>query len=99
MALKEEWKDTGKGLGKAFKGLGKNIVRSVKTGVDKIDETDEEKAQNEGKETVFNDGSWRETGKELGHAFKDLGQSILHSAKTGVDYVDESFDDKKDKKD
>ena len=34
-SLKESWKETGSDLGNAFKGLGKNIVRSVKTGVDK----------------------------------------------------------------
>lgn len=29
---------TGKGLGHAFRDLGKSIVRSVKTGVDKADD-------------------------------------------------------------
>ena len=38
MALRDEWKKTGKGLGHAFRDLGKSIVRSVKTGVDKADE-------------------------------------------------------------
>lgn len=81
MALKDEWKDTGKGLGGAFKDLGKNLVRSVKTGIDKVDDSAAE-------ENVFNDGSWRETGKELGGAFKNLGKSVLHSAKTGLDKAD-----------
>ena len=38
MSLRDEWKQTGKDLGHAFQGLGKSIVRSVKTGVDKSDE-------------------------------------------------------------
>ena len=38
MSLRDEWKQTGKDLGHAFQGLGKSIVRSVKTGVDKADE-------------------------------------------------------------
>lgn len=38
MSLRDEWKQTGKDLGPAFQGLGKSIVRSVKTGVDKADE-------------------------------------------------------------
>jgi hypothetical protein len=35
--LKDSWKDTGKGLGNAFKSLGKSIVRSAATGVKKVD--------------------------------------------------------------
>lgn len=34
-STKEDWKETGKGLGHAFKGLGKTILRTAKTGVDK----------------------------------------------------------------
>ena len=34
-SMKDSWKDTGSDLGHAFKGLGKNIIRSGKTGVDK----------------------------------------------------------------
>ena len=47
MALRDEWKETGKGLGHAFRDLGKSIVRSVKTGVDKADDwaTGEEKSK------------------------------------------------------
>ncbi|MBR6772747.1 MAG: hypothetical protein IKM29_05085 [Clostridia bacterium] len=32
---KEDWKNTGKGFANAFKGLGKTVVKTVKTGVDK----------------------------------------------------------------
>ena len=38
MALRDEWKQTGKDLGHAFEGLGKAIVRSVRVGVDKADD-------------------------------------------------------------
>ena len=38
MALKDSWKETGTGLGHAFRDLGKTIVKSVKTGVEKADE-------------------------------------------------------------
>ena len=38
MALKDSWKDTGVGLGHAFRDLGKTLVQTVKTGVDKADE-------------------------------------------------------------
>ena len=87
MALKDEWKETGKGLGDAFKGLAKNVGRSVKTGLD-IDNDDES--------NVFSDGSWRETGKGLGQAFKGLAKSIVDSAEEGIDKLD--GDDKKEEK-
>lgn len=89
MSLKDEWKNTGKNLGGAFGNLGKNIIRSAKAGIDRVDNdgTDQNKSD------VFNDGSWRKTGKDLGGAFTDLGKSIVKSAKTGVDKVDGKLDD------
>ena len=36
MALKDNWKETGKGLGHAFSTLGKTIVRSAETTADKV---------------------------------------------------------------
>lgn len=36
--LKESWKETGKGLGHAFSSLGKSIVKSVTTGVEKAND-------------------------------------------------------------
>jgi len=93
MALKDEWKSTGKRLGQAFKGLGKSVVRSVKTGVDAVDDSME---NNEGNQTdgnnsnVFNDGTWRKTGKDLGSAFVGVARSIVSSAKTGIDKLDDS---------
>lgn len=29
--------------------------------------------------------SWKETGKGLGHAFKDLGKTVIKTAEKGVD--------------
>ena len=83
--VKENWKETGKELGGAFKRFGKTFLKSARTVVDKADdkcnkEPEEEKAEEkpnkQEESTVFNDGSWRETGKGLGHAFASLGKSI-----------------------
>lgn len=83
--LKNEWKNTGKGIGNAFKGFGKTVVKSARFVVDKADDkiNDENKSrtseENEpaiSNSNVFNDGSWRETGKGLGKAFGNLGKSI-----------------------
>lgn len=38
MNLKDSWKETGVGLGHAFRDLGKTIVKTVKTGAVKVDE-------------------------------------------------------------
>lgn len=70
--LNSEWKETGKNLGAAFKGLGK----SIKGEVDGQPETDPSKED------------WKETGKDLGNAFKGLGKTLLKTAKKGVDKAD-----------
>ena len=36
MATKQDWKETERDLGHAFKGLGKTLIRTAKTGVDKV---------------------------------------------------------------
>lgn len=33
--------------------------------------------------------SWKETGTELGHAFRDLGKAVVKTAKTGADKAEE----------
>lgn len=56
--LKNSWKDAGKGLGHAFRDLGKAFADTAKTGVRKVDEwangdddkKDEAKAENADKE-------------------------------------------------
>lgn len=35
--LRSSWKNTGKGLGHAFRDLGKTLVRTAATGVKKVD--------------------------------------------------------------
>ena len=94
MALKDNWKQTGKELGGAFAGLGKNIVRTAKTGATKVSDwaSDPAAEPKTPDSNVTNDGSWRTTGKDLGKAFTDLGKSIVHSAGAGIDKVEETID-------
>lgn len=57
MALRDSWKETGVGLGHAFRDLGKTLVKTVATGVKKADEwangeeEAEEKTETEEKDT------------------------------------------------
>ena len=37
MGLKDSWKETGIGLGHAFRDLGKTLVKTVKIGAEKVD--------------------------------------------------------------
>lgn len=98
MSLKDDWSKTGKSMGTAFGGLGKNIGRSVKTGIgkgaDALDDEKKSEGEAEQKSTVFNDGSWRTTGKNFGKAFKGLGRSLLHSAQALADKLED--DDESD---
>lgn len=65
--LRENWKETGVGLGHAFKNLGKSIVKSVKTGVVKADEwangDDNKKAEDAANETKGDGVSAQDTEK------------------------------------
>jgi hypothetical protein len=80
--FQENWKETGKELGSSFKQFGKTFLKSARTIVDKADdkcnnENDESvKVEGDKEPNVFNDGTWRKTGKDLGHAFASLGKSI-----------------------
>ena len=40
------------------------------------EEDDSVKVKGDEESNVFNDGTWRKTGKDLGHAFGSLGKSI-----------------------
>ena len=95
---KEQWKNTGKELGGAFGGLAKSLLRSVRDGADKVVDWAEGEEQNAPdapeERTVFNDGTWRETGKDLGHAMRDLGKSILATGAEVADNVDDWVDGK-----
>lgn len=104
MGLKDSWKETGKEMGSAFAGLGKTLIKSAREGIDKADDwvegskkdgeeqTPEEEAAKESESNVFNDGTWRKTGKQLGDAFKSMGQSLILSAEAGCDKIDETVD-------
>ena len=91
MALNNEWKDTGKSLGGAFANLGKTLLKTAKVGVDKAEAwaEGEDPAKAVPQENVTNDGSWRETGKELGGAFAKLGKTLLNTAEAGVEKTEE----------
>lgn len=52
MSLKEDWKATGTGIGHAFRNLGKSIVKTVATGVNKADEWANSDAKEEAPEKV-----------------------------------------------
>ncbi|MCQ2466632.1 MAG: hypothetical protein MJ166_03840 [Clostridia bacterium] len=80
--LNSDWKETGKNLGSAFKGLGKSIKGEV-TNDPQNDPTKED---------------WKETGKDIGHAFKGLGKTLIKTAKTGIDKAGDwaEKDDKKE---
>ncbi|MBQ3527964.1 MAG: hypothetical protein IJA52_05380 [Clostridia bacterium] len=52
--LKDNWKEAGKGLGHAFRDLGKAAVKTAKVGIKKVDEwangSDEESKPEEKKD-------------------------------------------------
>lgn len=43
MALRDDWKSTGKELGGSFKHLGKSLIKSVRVGVQKATDWADEK--------------------------------------------------------
>lgn len=85
MSTKDEMKSAGLGLGHAFKRFGKTFLRSVSQVTDKA-------AGKETEGSVFRDGSWRETGKELGSAFLKTGKATLNAAATGLEKASEKLD-------
>ena len=91
MGLKDDWKETGKNLGKSFVGLGKSIIKSVEVGTDKV--LDEEKKNENGEpEPTGLRESWSKVGHSFGEAGKSLGKAVAGTAKS----VAESLDDEKD---
>lgn len=89
MSVKDDWKNTGKGFGKSFTGLGKAIIKSAKVGINKLyDNTSgEEKDPNEPKETGLRE-SWSEVGHSFGYTGKSLGKAAAGTAKKVVDSID-----------
>ncbi|MBR6920577.1 MAG: hypothetical protein IKH51_00085 [Clostridia bacterium] len=88
MSVKDNWKNTGKGLGKSFAGVGKSIVKSVKVGADKI--LDEEPKDENGnvKPTGLKE-SWSEVGHNFGKTGKSLGKAVSGTAKKVAKKIDE----------
>ena len=88
---KEDFKESGIEIGHAFKTFGKTFVRSAETTTDRVvdwaDETTsgekKEKSNPEPNSSVYSDGSWKETGKQLGGAFAGMGKTILKSVGIG----------------
>lgn len=80
---KEEWKESGKKLGKAWANFGKTFIRSAETTGEKVSEWADGQEPNatnaEPNSTVYSDGSWKQVGKDLGGAFAGVGKSLLHT--------------------
>lgn len=70
MALKDEWKSTGKNTGKAFANFGKALGKTMKS----IFSEDENMIESNGHTEVSN--AWRETGKAFGSAGKSFGKAM-----------------------
>lgn len=86
---KEQWKSTGKELGNAFEGLAKTLIRSAATGAEKAEKWANNEEIDRTERTVFNDGTWRETGKTIGNAMSDLGKTIVGTGAEGVRKAEE----------
>ena len=94
---KEQWKSTGKELGGAFEDLAKTLVRSAATGIEHAEKWANNEEPDKKESTVFNDGTWRETGKNLGNAMSDLGKTIIGTGAEGVKKAEE-WSEKEDEK-
>lgn len=70
MALKDEWKSTGKNTGKAFANFGKALGKTMKS----IFSDDENMIESNGHTEVSN--AWRDTGKAFGNAGKSFGKAM-----------------------
>ena len=86
---KENFKETGKDIGHAFKNFGKAMGTTMKVAF-----SDESNSNGEGKKTKTGE-AWT----EVGHGFKDLGKQIGKTAKDLVDNIDEKTKDSEIKKD
>ena len=79
MAVKDKWKDAGKGIGNAFKNFG----RAMKTTA-KVAFTDEENKVDENGESELKK-AWKATGKGFGSAGKSVGKAAEATAEKVVD--------------
>ena len=58
--LKESWKETGKGLGNAFAGLGKTLVKTAAAGIKKAEEWATSDDAEKKEDTIEVDGKEKE---------------------------------------
>lgn len=86
MADTKKMGTAGKELGHAFVTFSKTSVRSIATVIKNVDRwaSEDESAEkarkaNGPEKTVFNDGSWKKTGKEFGKAFTDFGDALFEN--------------------
>lgn len=77
---KEEWKSVGKNMGQAFAGLGKAVVRSADRVIDIVqDDNNDPNIVDEPNSTVFSDGTWKKTWKDLGKSLVDAGEATANT--------------------
>ena len=88
MSVKDNWKATGKGLGKSFAGLGKSIVQSAKVGMDRANGDVPLDEDGNPKQTNLKE-SWSKVGHSFGETGKSLGKAAAGTAKKVVDKVDD----------
>ena len=97
-SLKDDWKTTGKSLGGAFTNLGKSVIHSIDTGLDKANDwaEDNDSKENQNVNTEQNNQAksglsddWSKTGKSMGNALSNLGKTIIRSVNTGVEKANE----------
>lgn len=86
---KENFKETGKDIGHAFKNFGKAMGTTMKVAFGK-----EDNSNGEGKKTKTGE-AWT----EVGHGFAEAGKQIGRTAKDLVDSVDEKSKETEIKKD
>ena len=85
---KENFKETGKDIGKAFKNFGKAMGTTMKVAFG-----NEDNSNGEGKKTKTGE-AWT----EVGHGFAEAGKQIGRTAKGIIDNIDEKEKEKENKK-
>ena len=92
MALKDEWKQTGKDVGTAFSNFGKAMGKTAKV----VFTDDENKVDENGDSELKK--AWKDMGKGFGQAGKSFGKATGDTAKSVVDDLDDKNEKRKAKK-
>ena len=92
MSVKDNWKATGKGLGKSFAGLGKSIVQPAKVGLDRANGDIPLDKDGNPKDTNLME-SWSKVGHSFGETGKSLGKAAAGTAKKVANKVDNAAED------